>query len=250
MAPARSRPTLLAAALAAAALAAGPAAAWTPRTRARMVDEAVTLLPASLRLALEHHRDPLLRGALEGMAHEDAPSHRPAAAGGSLENEIAHRSDALVRAIRTSRSFDDIARAFGELAHAVQDAGFPPNGSPEGGPHYRHFSDFVESRSEKIPLVFYGHGDEDLARGDAAAFARRMVADAREQDGRLARVYAVAGDPPDPAAFDDRSIPFAIASLSYSRTVTDVVRAWLSAWERAHGDLHRTPYREPSRERP
>ena len=49
-----------------------------------------------------------------------------------------------------------------------------------------------------------------------------------------------------PSAFDDRSVPFAIGSLSYSRTVTYIVRAWLAAWDGAHGDLGRTPYMRPS----
>jgi hypothetical protein len=33
-----------------------------------------------------------------------------------------------------------------------------------------------------------------------------------------------------------------VASLQYSRTVTDVARVWLAAWAQAHGDLTRTPY--------
>ena len=41
-----------------------PALAWAPETRVRMVDEAVRLMPASLRKALESHRERLLRGML------------------------------------------------------------------------------------------------------------------------------------------------------------------------------------------
>ena len=58
------------------------------------------------------------------------------------------------------------------------------------------------------------------------------------------RAYAAAGDPPHPSAFDDRSVPFAIASLSYSHAITDVARAWLAAWSQAGGDVGRTPYLE------
>jgi len=70
---------------------------------------------------------------------------------------------------------------------------------------------------------------------------------ARDEDRQLARAYAVAGDPPSPAAFDDRSIPFAIGSLCYSRSVNDVVRVWLRVWQDAGGDVEYTPYREPAR---
>jgi hypothetical protein len=54
--------------------------------------------------------------------------------------------------------------------------------------------------------------------------------------------YAAAGEPPKPAAFDDRSIPFAIGSLSYSHSINNVVRVWLAIWRIAGGDLGRTPY--------
>ena len=43
--------------------------------------------------------------------------------------------------------------------------------------------------------------------------------------------------------FDDRSVPFAIGSLSYSRSINDVVRVWLTVWENAGGDMGYTPYR-------
>jgi hypothetical protein len=69
---------------------------------------------------------------------------------------------------------------------------------------------------------------------------------ARDEDRELARAYSLAGDPPSPAAFDDRSIPFAVGSLAYSHTVTDIVRAWLAAWRLGGGDVGRTPYLEPA----
>ncbi len=50
----KSIPALIVASLL--ALAVTPAAAWNPETRIRMIDEAVRLMPASLRLALERHR--------------------------------------------------------------------------------------------------------------------------------------------------------------------------------------------------
>lgn len=238
-----SRPLLLAAAL---ALECGSAAAWTPRTRAQMVEEAVRLMPASLRLALEHRREPLLRGMLLPMTGEDGPTHRPPWHGGTLDAEIPARAAALARSVESAAPFDEVARSFGALAHFVADAGFPPGASgAEGARRYSDFAAFCESRRPRIPLVFYGHDDADLARGDFGAFARRVLDRARKEFPNLERAYAAAGTPPDPAAFDDRSVPFAVASLSYSQTVTDIVRAWLAAWQAAHGDVGRTPYREP-----
>ena len=65
---------------------------------------------------------------------------------------------------------------------------------------------------------------------------------ASEDDRQLARAYAGAGEPPDPAAFDDRSVPFAVGALAYSRSITNIVRVWLHIWNRANGDMGRTPY--------
>ena len=105
-----------------------------------------------------------------------------------------------------------------------------------------------ESRLDRFPLVFYGHEDPHLADGDYRAFARSAMEHAADRDRDLARAYAAAGDPPNPMYFDDRSVPFAIGSLSYSRSITQVARLWLTAWERAGGDVGRTPYRGLARD--
>lgn len=226
------------------ASAAAPAWAWSPATRVRMVDDAVLLMPPGLRVALERHRADVRRGALEPMSGEDGPSHRPSWAGGTLDAEIARSAAGLAVAVEQLASFRTIARRFGELAHFVADAGFPPIAGGRCGPaRFRHFAVFCETRRERFPLVFYGYEDADLDREDFAGFARRILEAARSEDLLLERAYRQAGDPPDPAAFDDRSVPFAVASLSYSRTVTDIARAWRAAWSSAGGDLTGTPYR-------
>lgn len=228
------------------ALPIGAAFAWAPQTRVKMIDEAVRLMPASLRIALEAHREPLLRGMLEPLLDEDAPRHRPPWAGGSLDAAVAEEAAALEQVLGRPGPFNDLARQFGVLAHYVADAGFPPGAGAVDDERYRHFGEFCESRRERFPLVFYGHDDERLARGAFGEFALHVLGRAREDDVLLAAAYAAAGNPPAPAAFDDRSIPFAIGSLAYSRSINDIVKTWLAAWEHAAGDLGRTPYRAPA----
>ena len=46
----------------------------------------------------------------------------------------------------------------------------------------------------------------------------------------------------DPSYLDERSVPFGVASLAFSRTVTDTARVWLQSWRQAHGDLTGLPY--------
>jgi len=231
------------AALLLAAAASSSALAWEPAARVRMVDEAIRFMPASLRSALERHRDEVRRGMLVPMTGEDGLEHAPPWADGSLDSSVADEARRLVAAVGEPASFAEISRRFGRLAHFVSDATFPPGASGvDGVERYVHFAAFATSRIEKFPLVFLGHDDGDLARGDFRAFAIRLAEQARAEDDHLARAYAAAGRPPAPEAFDDRSVPFAVASLSYSRAVNAIVRAWLEAWRECGGDLGRTPY--------
>jgi len=221
---------------------AAPAAAWTPETRMAMADEALRLMPRALRQALAPHRTALMRGLLAPLADEDAPSHRPPWSSGSLDAEVQARAEALAASLDGRTPFATVAERFGALAHFVQDAGFPPGATAAGAARFEHFSRFCESRRARFPLVFYGHDDAELERGDYRAYAVAVLQRARAEDGELDRAYAAAGDPPQPAAFDDRSIPFAVGSLAYSHSVTDVVRVWLHVWRAAGGDVGLTPY--------
>jgi len=223
------------------------AAAWAPQTRLRMIDEATRFMPASLRAALARYRDPLLRGALEPLTGEDGPEHRSRAAGGHLDRRVAEEIEALIATLGRPTPFGEVARRFGAVAHYVLDASFPPAaGAPEGPPRYAHFTAFCQSRLERFPLVFGGHADARLAAGDWGGFAAALLRAAGEDDRRLALAYAAAGDPPAAEAFDDRSIPFAVGSLSYSRGVNSLVRVWLAVWQRVGGDMAKTPYWEPA----
>jgi len=229
-------------------LAAGPAGAWTPETRVQMADEAIKFMPHTLRLALEKNRRSVMRGVLEPMILEDAPDHRAPWLDGTLDQQLENEARALMAALGKKTPFEELSERFGRLGHFVMDAAFPPGVTREGGSRYADFAAYCEIKREKFPLVFYGHDDDELAKGDFRRFARRVMDAARAEDDELSRAYAQVGDTPGPTAFDDRSIPFAVGSLSYSHCVTDIVRAWLAAWRLAGGDMGRTPYLEPATE--
>ena len=229
-------------------LTAGPVLAWTPETRVQMADEAIKFMPHSLRLALEKHRRSVMRGVLEPMVHEDGPAHQAPWLDGTLDQQLASEAQALVAALGSQTPFERVSEHFGRLGHFVMDASFPPGVGDDGGPRYADFATYCELKLEKFPLVFYGHQDEALAEGDFRRFARRVMDHARVEDSQLSRAYAKSGDTPGVEIFDDRSIPFAVGSLSYSHCVTDIVRAWLAVWRLAGGDMGRTPYLEPATE--
>lgn len=228
------------------ALGGGEAFAWAPETRIRLTDEAVRMMPPSLRLALERHRRPLLRGMLDPSTAEDSAEHRPPSAG-TLDASLAEAVAALRDALEVGAPFETVAECFGRIAHFVADAGFPPATGSGDARRYKHFAGFCESRRGRFPVVFYGHAGPTASGNEYSDWARAMIARSRSDDRTLAQAYAAAGSPPRADAFDDRSVPFAIGSLSYSRTFTDIVRVWLSAWREAGGDLGRTPYLVPPR---
>ena len=220
-----------------------PASAWTAATRVVMIDDAIKLMPPSLRKVLEKRRNDVLKGMLEPLTLEDTLAHRPPWERGTLEASVDGAARDLVSGTATHASFHDIARRFGVLAHFVADAGFPPGAAgAAGAARYAHFAGLCETRRPKFPFVFYGHANDALAKDDFKAFTRAVLERARAEDVNLARAYDAAPSLSDPASFDDRSVPFAIASLSYSHTVTDIVQAWLQAWKDSHGDLGGTPY--------
>ena len=225
------------------AASASPTFAWTAPTRVVMIDDALKMMPPSLRKVLEKRRDDVRRGMLEPMTLEDSPSHRPPWDGGSLEAAVDAAARDVVTGTETRVSYHDIARRFGVLAHFVADAGFPPAAAGSAGaPRYAHFASLCETRRSRFPLVFYGYGDDPLSKDDFKAFTVEILERARAEDATLARAYAEAPSWTDADAFDDRSVPFAIASLAYSRSVTDIVKAWIAAWRRCHGDLGGMPY--------
>jgi hypothetical protein len=219
------------------------ARAWNPESRVVMVDQAVRLMPASLSLAMNSHRGDLLRGLLSPLT-TDGPERRAPWAGGRLDAALEAEARSLLDALSEPTPFAEVMERFGRLAHHVLEAGFPPGVSRQADAEarYAHFSAYCESRMEKFPLVFYGHENRWLQHGDYRGFALAIMQRASEEDAELSRAYALAGNPPDPAAFDDRSVPFAVGSLAYSHSVTDVVQAWLVVWQRAGGDMGRTPY--------
>ncbi len=223
--------------------------AWAPQTRVRMTDEAVRFMPPSLRLALENHRAELLRGVLNPMKAEDEPQHR-APASGTLDRSVAAEAAKLSALLQEQTPFSRIAEQFGTLAHYVFDTGFPPGVSDDGEDRYQHFAEFCEDRRERFPLVFYGHDNEALAGQDYQGYALEVIERSRKSDRQLAYAYEKRAEHAHASDFDDRSVPFAVGSLSYSRSVNDVVRVWLTVWENAHGDMGRTPYRNASKTQP
>jgi hypothetical protein len=112
------------------------------------------------------------------------------------------------------------------------------------------FSAYFRGKMDRFPLVFNGYGAFDLASGDYPGFASIIQARYTGDRDRLRLAYHPPdGGPVRAIDFDDRSVPFAIASLCYSHSVTDTAQVWIRVWQRVNGDLAGTPYLTASAQR-
>ncbi len=227
------------------------AAACTPAVRAEILRRVVLMMPPSLAGQLKRHERELQSGALDDVRH-----------GGVVYSSIepGEGDRLLVQSIReTTRLIDnqapmsEVARSFGEVARRAADLSFAlyvgPH-DPRSAEIQGDFCTYVERKLPKIAFTFAGYVDDDLARSDLDAFARNTAALARRDYPGILRSYFPEGRRPVPQDFDDRSVAFASASLEVSLALTRTARAWLFAWNEAHGDLTGTPFLVPPETRP
>jgi hypothetical protein len=156
--------------------------------------------------------------------------------------------------VESRRPMADLVYRLGVVAHYAADLSDPVLTHPRGAtaPFIEDYGRYVERNLIRYPVVFYGYPDiESLLQAGRedrdARPGRRLHTDALAQARHarayyehLERAYALSGGSSE--TFDERSIPFGIGSLAYSRAVTGIARAWLHAWTAARGDISGTPH--------
>ncbi len=225
--------------------------AWTPRMEEKVALEAIRLMPPALHRILVRERAALVNGLREAAAEEAGPEHHlvPGQRGPSAANRVAALTEQAVKSIDKQRPFSRVASEMGALAHFICDLNDPLKVSGEGErPFAGDYYAYVERNLPKYPLVFYGWEDAILDQGGVEEFAHETARRARRYHEPIAAAYA-AGDREAAGVFDERSLPFGIGSLSYSRSVTDTARLWLHVWKSAHGDTRGMPYPTPEASR-
>jgi hypothetical protein len=223
------------------------APAWTDATRLRMIQDALRVTPPALEVILQRYRKELDRGVLAPSRREGEEVHFQHADGRQgLGAAAVVRKEKEVRAtLLERRGLRRFVFEMGTLAHLVADVGFPLNASDDDPrePLYREaYRQYVERSLDKIPFVLARQSPAQIHPVDLHAL---MMATAREV-GKSYELIGPAfkndGNPRSRDALDERSVPFGIASLSYSRAVSDIVLVWRSLWASVDGDLSGTPY--------
>jgi hypothetical protein len=233
---------VLAAVATAASAAATPATAWTGATRARMIRDALKVTPPSLNAILDHYRRDLDRGMETPSSHESEEVHYQLADGsaGLAAAAVGQKSAEAQGLLSGKHGLKKFAFEMGTLAHLTADVSFPLNASDADPrePLYREaYRAYVESVLDRIPFVL----DPAAASGvDDKTLEARMMDSARRTArnyDQIGAAYKDDGTPRSAQALDERSLPFAVASLAYSQAVNDIVRVWCRVWRASGGDM-------------
>ncbi|MFQ5768322.1 MAG: hypothetical protein ACE5ID_10115, partial [Acidobacteriota bacterium] len=220
---------------------------WPDHVQRQILTRATSLMPRSLRHLLARHRRNLVTGAreagsgttLKGAGEQQGPMEAAGAAAGLQESLT--RITALVNG---HARLAQVAREMGRAAHLVAVLSNPlctvPS-DPQAALYAPRFGTYMADGLDRFRIVFEGYRDPFLTRKDVLAFGRRLADRSRSYVDDLVGAYVRFDVEPDPALFDERSVVFGIASLSFSRSVNDTARVWLHDWEQAHGDLSGLP---------
>ena len=223
------------------------AQSWTGATRTRMIRDALKISPPALREVLQHYEKDLVRGMLDPSRHEDEEVHfqhadgKGGLAGMGIETKTRDVLDMLSR----RAPFSSVTYEMGVLAHLVADVEFPLSASDADPrePLYRDaYCVYVERMLDKIPFVVDREPPPALEKNDIRGFVKDLARRAARNYALIGPAFKDDGTPKSASALDERSVPFGIASLSYSHATSDIAWIWRHLWVSINGDMRGTPF--------
>ncbi|MBK5260497.1 MAG: hypothetical protein JJE51_12970 [Thermoanaerobaculia bacterium] len=217
------------------------AAAWTSTSDERIALKAAQLAPGDLKLLIDTFEADYKLG-LSRAQMDEGDSHRYLVLSrkGRLRQKIESETAGAIAAIRTGKPMSDVVQRLGMLAHYVADANNPfhlSNDSPKLELSRNDYEQYFERRLAKFPTVFYGL-EPDFKLG---SYLDRTFARTAAFYPLLDEEYFRDGTQRSSAEFDDRSTAFGVASICYSRAVTDLVNLYFHIWRQAGGDVRAAP---------
>ncbi|HEU5181533.1 MAG TPA: hypothetical protein VFW45_12155 [Candidatus Polarisedimenticolia bacterium] len=224
-----------------------PAGAWTGPTRQHMVDDAIRMCPPSLATLLQRYRSDLIHGMMDPLAGESGEEHRQHLPGtyGGAASSIARHADQAVTIIGQPGRLRLAIYALGTAAHFTADVNFPLNcaAGGVGDPlFYNDYAVYAESKMARFPVVLDEKPRESLAKDRLEEFGLDAARRSSSLVTHVRSAYTPGGKRISAAAFDEKSLPFGVASLSYSQAVNDIARLWTHLWLRAGGDVSGQPF--------
>ena len=218
------------------------AAAWTQSSDERIATKAAQLAPNDLRILLDRFELEYKQGLARAQSDEGSDNHRYilVSRSGQLRTRIERETAAAIAAVRTGKPMSTVVERLGMLAHYVADANNPfhiANDDRRLDLSRNDFEQYFERRLPKFPTVFYGL-DPQFQLG---SYLDRTFQRSASFYPLLSEEYFRTGTRRTSVEFDDRSTAFGVASVSYSRAVTDLVNLYYYIWREAGGDVRMAP---------
>jgi hypothetical protein len=214
------------------------AAAWTRASDERIAKKAAALAPPDLRMLLERFEADYKLGLQQAQADEGTASHHyfVLSREGRLRERIERETRGAIDAIRKGEPMSMVMQRLGGIAHLISDANNPfhvAKDNPRLSASHNDFEQYFERRLAKFPTVFYGLDP----RFQLGTYLDRTFARSARFYPLVSEEYFRSGARRTSAEFDDRSTAFGVASVSYSRAVTDLVNLYYYIWKEAGGDV-------------
>ena len=214
------------------------ASAWTRASDERIAKKAAALAPPDLRMMIERFESEYKLGQQQAQADEGSATHHyfVLSREGRLRERIERETRGTIQAIRSGEPMNMVIQRLGVVAHLISDANNPfhvANDDPRLSESHNDFEQYFERRMAKFPTVFYGLDP----RFQLGTYLDRTFARSAKFYPLMREEYFRSGTRRTSAEFDDRSTAFGVASVSYSRAVTDLVNLYYYIWKEAGGDV-------------
>jgi len=214
------------------------ASAWTRTSDERIAKKSAALAPPDLRVIIERFDAEYRHGIERAQSDEGSTAHHffVLSREGELREQIEKETQRAIRMIRSGEPMGAVAERLGMLAHLVADANNPfhvANDDAKLAASHNDFEQYFERKLAKFPTVFYGLDP----RFRLTAYLDRTFARTAKFYPLMSEEYSRNGERRTSADFDDRSTAFGVASVCYSRAVTDLVNLYYHIWKEAGGDV-------------
>ena len=215
-----------------------PALAWTRQSDERIAKKAAQLAPPDLRMLIERFEGDYKRGIELARSDEGSASHHfyVREKQGRLRDRIERETQATISAVKKGEPMSAVVERLGVLSHFVADANNPfhvAKDDPRLTPLRNDYAGYFERGLARFPTVFYGLEP----RLQLGSYLDRTFARSAKFYPLVRDEYFRGGQQRSSAAFDDRSTAFGVASVSYSRAVTDLINLYYFIWKEAGGDV-------------
>lgn len=215
-----------------------PSYGWTLATERALAHAALDLGPPNIQYLVSIHQRAFEEGLTDAARHEQqSPDLHLGADRTGLERLLRKEIEQAVLIMKKRDPIEHFVYQLGVIAHLTGDLNNPFHlgADPELDSRRADFEQYLERRRARFPTVFYGiEPDRAVDR-----VIRRSQARARSFSPLLHYEYFGKGEERWSRQFDDRSTAFAVASLSWSHSVSDLVNIYYELWGEAGGDVRK-----------